>query len=328
MSRRSVTITALAALSALTLTLTGCSKAGDNSGQSSPSAPPSAGGKVTIGVVVTGIAMFPYYQAQVKGIEAAAKSAGKDVELVVLDSQANDQTEQSNVQQVINRKVDALLFTPGSAAAGAALATQAKAAGIPVIAIDREAGTDTRAYVGYNNVKLGEGMAEYAVRLLGGKGQVGGEIGIAGVINVINREKGWKNVLAKNPGLKYVGEVETGFDPAQAFTVTQNLLTGHPGTQVLLVMDDNTALGTIRAVKGKKVAVIGLGAQTAGLKAVKSGDMVATVLMKPYELGYVGLQTALKIVRGEKFDARPTFENPVITADNVDQYIGKEGVGW
>ncbi len=45
--------------------------------------------------------------------------------------------------------------------------------------------------------------------------------------------------------------------------MTQNLLTGHPETQYLLVMDDNTALGTIRAVKesGKDVKVVGLGAQ-------------------------------------------------------------------
>ncbi len=309
------------------LALSGCSKAGD------PADPGSAAtandGKVTVGVVITGIAMFPYYQAQADGIEAAAEELGSDVEVVVLDSQASDQTEQSNVEQMINRNVDALVFTPGSAEAGAALATQATNAGIPVVAVDREAG-DTAAYVGYDNVKLGEIMAQYAVDQVSGEGYVGGEIGIAGVVNVINRAKGWQNVLSENPGITYVGEVETGFDPAQAYTVTQNLLTGNPDTQYLLVMDDNTALGTIRAVKesGKDIKVVGLGAQTAGLEAVESGDMAATVLMKPYELGYVGLQTAVKIARGEDFDANPTFENPVITKDNAADFIGQEGVGW
>lgn len=308
------------------LVLSGCSKAGDTAAN----APAAAGEKITIGVVITGISMFPYYQAQAAGIEAAAKAEGDDVEVVVLDSQASDQTEQSNVEQMINRKVNALIFTPGSAEAGAALATQATNAGIPVVAVDRKAGDDTAAYVGYDNVKLGEIMAQYAVDELGGTGNVGGEIGIAGVVNVINRAKGWENVLSKNPGITYVGEVETGFDPAQAYTVTQNLLTGHPETQYLLVMDDNTALGTIRAVKesGKDVKVVGLGAQTAGLQAVEDGDMAATVLMKPYELGYVGLETAVKIARGEDYDKAPTFENPVITKENVSDYVGKEGVGW
>ena len=308
------------------LALSGCSKAGDSAG----AATASAGQKITIGVVITGISMYPYYQAQAAGIEAAAKAEGSDVDVVVLASQASDQTEQSNVEQMINRKVNALIFTPGSAEAGAALATQAKNAGIPVVAVDRKAGDATAAYVGYDNVKLGEAMATYAVKQLGGKGNIGGEIGVAGVVNVINRAKGWQNVISQNPGITYVGEVETGFDPAQAYTVTQNLLTGHPETQYLLVMDDNTALGTIRAVNatGKAEKVVGHGAQTAGLKAVQDGDMAATVLMKPYELGYVGLQTAVKIARGEKYDPAPTFDNPVITKDNVADFIGKEGVGW
>lgn len=315
----------LAALAIAAVALSGCSKAGDETQATAKNS-----GTINIGVVVTGISLYPYYQAEVKGIEAAAAKSGQKVKLTVLDSQGNDQTEQSNMQQVINQKVDAIIYTPGSDAVGQSQSALAKAAGIPVVAVDRKAGDSEAAYVGYDNVRLGEAMAEYAVKQLDGTGKIGGEIGVPGVINVINREKGWKNVIAKNPGIDYVGEVTTNFDPSTAYTVTQNLLTGHPDVQWILVMDDNTALGTIRAVKdsNSSAKVVGLGAQTAGLKAVADGSMAATVLMKPYELGYVGLETAVKAVQGKAYDKQPSFDTPVVTKDNVAKYQKETGVGW
>ncbi len=51
------------------------------------------------------------------------------------------------------------------------------------------------------------------MKQLGGKGNIGGEIGVAGVVNVINRAKGWQNVISQNPRITYVGEVETGSTP-------------------------------------------------------------------------------------------------------------------
>lgn len=317
---------AIVFVSLAAVVLAGCSKVGPSTTVTTP----KADGPITIGVVVTGIALYPYYQAEVKGMQAEAKKLGSNIKLVILDSQASDQTELSNMQQMINQKVDAIIYTPGSAAVGTAQAAAAKAAGIPVVAVDRDAGAAESAYVGYDNVKLGEDMASYAIKQLGGTGKIAGEIGVPGVINVINRAKGWKNIIDQNPGVTYVGEVTTNFDPAVAYTVTQNLLTGHPDTQWILVMDDNTALGTIRAVKdsGKDVKVVGLGGQTAGLKAVQDGSMEATVLMKPYQLGVVGVDTAVNIARGKPYNKKPSFETPVVTKSNVSTYQGQPDVGW
>jgi ribose transport system substrate-binding protein len=289
-----------------------------------------AGGKVSIGVVITGIAMYPYYQAEVKGIKAEAAKLGKQVSLTILDCQGSSQLEKSNMQQVINEHVNAIIYTAGDAAVGKTETAAAKAAGIPVIGVDRVAGPAESAYVGYNNVTLGADMANYVVKQLNGKGTVGEEIGVPGVVNVTNREQGWKNVFAKNPGITVAGVVTTNFDPGTAFTVTQALLTGHPNIKWLLVMDDNTALGTIRAVKasGKHIKVMGLGGQTVGIKAVENGSMAATVLMKPYQLGQVGLSTAVKIVYGEKYVKVPTFSNPVVTKSNAAQLLKQTGVGW
>lgn len=325
MTRKISTLAVSTLVAALALGLSGI-------GASSASAATTvkAGAKIKIGVVITGIAIYPYYQAQVKGIKAAAKQLGKNVSLTILDCQGSSALEKSNMQQLINMHVNAILYTPGDAAVGKANTAAAKKAGIPIVAVDRQAGPTQSAYVGYDNVALGAAMANYVVTQLGGKGVVGEEIGVPGVVNVINRQKGWDNVLAKNPGVKSAGVVTTNFDPAVAFTVTQALLTGHPDINWLLVMDDNTALGTIRAVaaSGKNIKVMGLGGQTAGIKAVLDGSMAATLLMKPYQLGFVGLQTAVKIVYGQKFVKTPTFTNPVLTKANAATFTKLPDVGW
>lgn len=293
----------------------GSAKAGDKS--------------IVVGIVNVGIAQFPFYQRQVDGAKKSAEQYGKKVQLIILDSRTDASTEASNMQQMIDRKVDAVLYTPGSVEGGKTLAKKVMDAGIPVITVDQTAG-DTTAYVGYDNVKLGESMAKCVVDALGGKGKVAGEIGIPGSVNATNRAIGWKNVFSKEPGIKYGPELANNYDPGKAFSVTQDILSSNPDIDAILSMDDPSALGVVRAVQAakKKVFVQGLAASDAGMESIRTDGLSCTIYMSPYEMGVKGMDTAWKVTHDQKFEKVPLLPTPKVDKTNVAEIAKLPGAGW
>ncbi|WP_163028321.1 substrate-binding domain-containing protein, partial [Pseudomonas viridiflava] len=87
----------------------------------------------------------------------------------------------SQVQDLITRKIDALIYIPAGATAAGVPVKAAKAAGIPVIAVDRnapDAPGDT--FIASDSVAAARTLAEYVGKVTGGKGRVAilqGQIG-------------------------------------------------------------------------------------------------------------------------------------------------------
>ena len=86
----------------------------------------------------------------------------------------------------------------------------------------------------------------------------------------------------------------------------QNLLTAHPNVQAVFAQNDEMALGALRALQtaGKAdVLVVGFDGTDDGLKAVQGGKLGATIAQRPDQIGVIGVQTADKVLKGEKVQA-------------------------
>jgi len=68
------------------------------------------------------------------------------------------------------------------------------------------------------------------------------------------------------------------------------------------------ALGAIEALKAAKklenTIVVGFDATSDALKAIKRGEMTASIQQHPYEEGYMAVEIALKILKGEPFESK------------------------
>nr|CBX71976.1 hypothetical protein YEW_BV08010 [Yersinia enterocolitica W22703] len=96
------------------------------------------------------------------------------------------------------------------------------------------------------------------------------------------------------------------FDRTKGLNVMQNLLTAHPDVQAVFAQNDEMALGALRALQtaGKTdVLVVGFDGTDDGIKAVESGKMGATIAQRPDQIGVIGVQTADKVLKGEKVQA-------------------------
>jgi len=294
--------------------------------------------KITIGYAARNL-FNPYWIAVEKGIKDAAKKYGVDV--ILYDARNDPATQRNNVEDLIQAKVDVILITSivtGSRDSGAA-ADEAVKAGIPVIGVDTSCGSPRVAVtIRTDNVLGGRLAGEYIAKVLNGKGKVIVLEGPAGDTNSALRVGGFMEVIKKYPGIKVLASQPADWSREKGLRVMENLLQAFPDVDAVFAANDEMALGAIEALKAarklKSTIVVGFDATPDALKSIKRGEMSATIQQHPYEEGYMAVEIALKILKGESFESkvvmRPwpwgiehAIEIPatLITSENVDKYL-------
>ena len=266
----------------------------------------------------------PFFVSFTNGAKAEAQTLG--IELIVLNAQNSNNTQYNQVEDLIQRKVDAIILNPTDADALVPAVKDANKAGIPVITLDRSVnGGKVAMFIASDNVAGGRMAAEYIVKALNGKGNVVLLRGIPGASATRERTKGFMEVISKYPGIKIVADQTANFDMAQGLTVTESILVAHPQIDAIFAENDSMALGAIRAIKSagrKGIIVVGFDGIPQGVQAVKDGDEALDVAQQPYKMGALGVSAAYFVTQGLKFEpshlAMPLFP---LTKSNVNQWI-------
>lgn len=276
--------------------------------------------------LVFGISMptmtHPIRQAEVAMAEEWQKSH-PNVKFVVTDGRLDASKQISDIEDMIARKVDAILVAANQSPTLVPVLQKAKKAGIPVIAFDRRL-TDASlnaAYVGADDVMAGRLCAQFIAKKLNGKGEVVILEGVQGSAVTIARQDGFTAEMKKYPGLKIVSDQPANFQRVQAVSVMENVLQAHPKIDAIFSHNDEMALGAVQVLKaaGKKgVIIAGLDGQKEAIKAIMDGWMHFTA-KKQIEFP-TAAEVAFKVVSGEK--VKPEYILPTIAIDesNAQKY--------
>ncbi|MFC3393801.1 ribose ABC transporter substrate-binding protein RbsB [Brenneria rubrifaciens] len=259
--------------------------------------------KDTIALVVSTL-NNPFFVSMKDGAQKEADKLGYN--LIVLDSQNNPAKELANVQDLTVRGTKVLLINPtDSDAVGNAikLANQSK---IPVITLDRVAGSgDVVSHVASDNAFGGSVAGDFIAKKSGEGTKIIQLEGIAGTSAARERGAGFMKSAEKNKFVILASQ-PADFDRTKGLNVMQNLLTAHPDVQAVFAQNDEMALGALRALQtaGKNdVLIVGFDGTQDGIKAVESGKLAATVAQRPDQIGVIGIETADKVLKGEKVKA-------------------------
>jgi ribose transport system substrate-binding protein len=284
----------------------------------------SAQEKITVGLAVANLQADFFNQIK-QSVDAEAKAKG--VQLIVADAKGDAATQVDQIQDLITRKVNALIYIPAGATAAGVPVKAAKAAGIPVIAVDRnapDAPGDT--FIATDSVSAARTLGEYICKVTGGKGKVAVIQGQVGTTPEMDRDKGFKEALANCPGLEVVAmQPSKMWMQDEGFAIAQDMLQRHPDTTIFFGRADALALGAAHAVKvanlGNKVWVFGFDGDVAGLKAVKDGVLDATMTQKTQYMGKLALDSALDLIAKKELPKEQLQEAALTTKENVDPYI-------
>lgn len=267
----------------------------------------------------------PFYVELTAGAEAAAKAGGDDI--VSLDANGDVTKQNNDLQDLITRGVNVLIVNPVNPDAVAPSLEAAKAAGIPVITVDRDVRAGATSYVGRNNEKMGKLVGEAAVAYFQSKGAKNVKIieiqGDPGGTVMAARRDGFDKV-AEAAGIKIVRGPYAEYIRANAVTAMQDLLQANPDLNAVYAHNDDMAVGALQVLKENgrtDVVVFGVDGLSEAVKIMTDSDQyIATALNDPRYLGDVTIQTARRIAAGEKVPSFVDAGTTVVTKENASKF--------
>jgi len=284
----------------LSFGMTGCNRGAETSGNDTP----------TVAFVMKSL-NNPFFIKMEEGAKKVADELGIDLIVQAAEREVDVERQMQIVENLIQRRVDAICLTPSGAKEVIPAIAKANEAGIPVLIVDsgideeaaRLAGVETVTFIGSDNYEGGRMAAEYfgkhfnepvdAAILEGVPGHETGDMRLNGFMDAVNKID-HINVVATQPA---------NFERDRGYNVFQNMLQTYPDIKALFAANDMMALGAIEAIdaagESGEIAVIGFDAVDEARKAIAEGRMMASVAQNPFSMGEIAVQTADKVLKGE-----------------------------
>lgn len=288
----------------------------------------------TIGFV-PGIIVNPFYISMHYGAKAAADQLG--LKLIWQGPQDWDFAKQTViVDALISRGVDALVLSPCDPEALKGSLQKAVDAGIIVITTDTDINDPESKIrltnIASNNYLGGIRAGEALAQAVGEKGEVALMGAMTGVTTNEDRYKGFKEALAKYPGIKIVSTQYSNSDQAKAAQQMESVLLAHPNLSGAFGVDTPTAHGCAVGIrnsgKAGKVKLVGFDAQPLEVEDLSAGLTSMLVAQAPYAMGYLGVQFAHMYLEGfiAKFPGNFITGFYIISPENLNDPETKKWV--
>jgi ribose transport system substrate-binding protein len=290
--------------------------------------PAATTGKPTVALVLKTL-NHPFFVDMRRGAQEAADRLGVNLQVQAAEREIDVEKQMQIVENMIQTGIQALVITPSGSREIVSALVKAKNAKVPIIIVDTrvdakaaaDAGVKTETFVGSDNYAGGKLAGEYLVKVTGAKARVGILEGIPGHETGDSRMRGFRDAVKNASGVTIVASQPANWERDQGFNVFQNMLQAHPDIDSVFACSDLMALGAVEAIRaaGKTgtIKVIGFDALDDAKKAIAAGTMEASVAQFPSEMGKAAVESAVKVIRGEKIPDDIKVKLELVTKDNV-----------
>jgi ribose transport system substrate-binding protein len=242
--------------------------------------------KFTVGVTLQTRAHV-FYKDLEEGLRKAAEKHGYELILTAGEFDLGKQSAQ--IEDFITRKVDAIVVVPVDSRGIGPAIRKANEAKIPVFTSDIAAQEgEVVCHIASDNVAGGRLAGEFIAKALGGKGTLA-IIGQPTVTSVMDRVQGFRDAVAKYPGMSIVTEVNGEGVRDKAMQAASDVLQANPGLAGIFGINDDSALGTLDAVRQFKrdnIVIVGYDATPPAVDAIRKGTALrADVIQYPVKIG-------------------------------------------
>ncbi|MDK2799295.1 substrate-binding domain-containing protein [Biomaibacter acetigenes] len=314
---------------AVCISMVACSSGQQSAKQQNQSAQPKEQGQKKILIAFSqGTMNHPFRIAMVERNKEYAEKNYPDVEFIATDGQNTSSKQVADVEDLIAKKPNVLIVSPLTEAALTPPVQKAMDMGIPVVTLDRKVNTKVTCHIGAKNYPMGVKAAEFIAKALNGKGNIIEIQGTAGASATVERDKGFRDTIAKYPDMKIIADQYCDYVREPAMKFMEDMLQRFPKGQIQAIYSHNDAMAmaAIEAIKAAgrmdEIKVItGMDGENLAFDSIKKGELTATIIY-PY-CAPEGVQYAYKIAKGEKVPEEVVLEGDLVTKENVDKYIGK-----
>lgn len=270
-----------------------------------------------------------------KSIHAGAVKASRELEVDIIWQGPLKEDDRENqirvVENFITRRVDGIVLAPLDDRALVPVVREAMGRKIPVVIID----SDLRwqkyiSFVATDNYRGGVLGARRLGALLGGKGNVMIMRYQEGSASTVKREAGFLDTIKKEfSGIKVVSSNQYGgATAASSYKKAELLLQRFGQVDGIFCPNESTTFGMLRALQDAglagKIKFVGFDSSENLAQALKEGQIHGLVLQNPFKMGYLGVQTMVRHLRGEKIEKRVDTGCTVVTPENMNEPEMKE----
>ncbi|MBM3821453.1 MAG: substrate-binding domain-containing protein [Verrucomicrobia bacterium] len=263
------------------------------------------------------------------------RAQGVKIEVVWKGPLKEDDRDQqiSLVENFTTRRVDGIVLAPLDSQAMVRPVETAMRAKVPVVVIDSGLKTDKHvSFIATDNYKGGVLAAQHMGKVLGGKGNVILLRYQVGSASTEEREAGFLDTLKKDfPGIKIISSDQyAGPTRETGYQASQNLLNrfGRDVNGIFCPCEPPT-VAMAKALRdagraGGKVKMIGFDSGSQSVADLKRGDVQGLVVQNPVYMGYEGVMTMVRHLRGKAVERRIDTGVVLATTENMEQSEIKE----
>lgn len=238
------------------------------------------------------------------GAEAAATEYNMELTIVGPETEEDYKTQNQMVEDAAADGADAIVFSAIDFENNAAAIDSAAQQGIRIVAIDSNVASDhVSTYIGTDNYAAGEMAAQAALNRLDGQLKVGIINYDVSSANGQERERGATDLFLESGRAEIVSVINTLAEAGRAHADTATLLKEHPEINVLVAFNEPTCVGAARAVetagRSDDLFLVGFDSNVVTIDGLQEGSVDALIVQNPYAMGYLGVESAYKLLAGQ-----------------------------
>ena len=243
-----------------------------------------------------------------ESVKQAAERAG--VQLMFTNAQQSQEKQIKAIRSFIAYQVDVIAFPPIVEEGWDHVLAEAKAAGIPVLLVDRHIKTSDPSLfaglIGSDFLEEGYKAARFLLEKTDGWDEVR-IVEMTGTVDstpMVERSRGFAELLEGKEKYTIVGTISGDFLRSKGKECMRQLLKEHPDANVLYSHNDSMTFGAIEVMEeagyipGKDIVIITVDGEQEAIDLLIQGKINCVVECTPL-LGDMVMETAMKLKRGE-----------------------------
>lgn len=251
-----------------------------------------------------------------------------DMTLEVFDGEANDEKENSMIENCIASGFDAIIIQANNGEAQLPYIQQVVDAGIPCITTNPRVECEGTGSIDADPYEQAKVNCDLAIDQVPEGAKVVVLNGPAGNFHSTERRNAWQaEFFDKRSDVTILAEDIANWNKDEAMQLMEDWVNAHGKIDAVISMNDNMAAGAIEAVKDNPdfegMLAYGVDGTAEACLLIKEGKMTSTGLQSAIDLAQMNTEAVHTVLTGEK-DVTEINDNvpaPLITADNVDEYI-------
>lgn len=258
------------------------------------------------------------------GAEAAATEYNLKLTITGPETEEDYEAQNRMVADAVAAGAEALVFSAIDYENNASAIDDAARAGVKIVAIDSSVASEmVSTYIGTDNYAAGRMAAQAALERVEGELTVGIVNYDISSANGQEREHGAVDLLQESGRAEVAAVINTLAEAGQAKEDTEAMLAEHPEINVLLAFNEPTSVGAAEAVSAlglsESVFLVGFDSNVVTVDGLQEGSVDALVVQNPYAMGYLGVESAYKLLadQGDSLEKTVDTSTQVVDRENI-----------